>query len=213
MTSTHDDLDALKSILVALEPFDPSDQQRIVRWACEKLGLSATSPPVSAATESSSTVGEQPSATPTASTGTDIRSFMVDKMPGSNNEFAAAVAYFYRFEAPETQRKEFISAEDLQEACRLAGRERLGTPSKTLNNALAGGLLDKGVDRGTFRISTVGENLVAMTLPSGTQSSAPRRPARRKTAKKKTAKKKTAKKKTARKTTNKKKKTAERTKR
>ena len=36
----------------------------------------------------------------------------------------------------------------------------------TLNNAKTQGLLDSGSEAGKFVINTVGENLVAMTLPS-----------------------------------------------
>ena len=49
----------------------------------------------------------------------DIKSFVAEKSPSRNNEFTATVAYFYRFEAQESDRKESISAADLQEACRL----------------------------------------------------------------------------------------------
>jgi hypothetical protein len=36
---------------------------------------------------------------------------------------------------------------------------------KTLHNAKQSGLLDSGTEAGKFAINTVGENLVAMTLP------------------------------------------------
>jgi hypothetical protein len=55
--------------------------------------------------------------------------------------------------------------DDLQEATRKSGRERLKRPDQTLRNAHMLGLLDKGDEPGTFCVNTVGENLVAMTLP------------------------------------------------
>jgi hypothetical protein len=94
----------------------------------------------------------------------DIKSFVTSKDPKSDNQFAATVAYYYRFEAPHNERRETISAEILQEATRLSGRNRLGDPGKTLRNAKDTGYLDVA-DRGEYRINTVGENLVAMTLP------------------------------------------------
>jgi hypothetical protein len=61
----------------------------------------------------------------------------------------------------------------------------------TLNNAKNVGLLDGGSEAGKFAVNTVGENLVAMTLPSQSDSSAkgkktkkPKKPAK-KTARKK----------------------------
>jgi hypothetical protein len=87
------------------------------------------------------------------------------KSPKSDNQFAATVAYYFQFEAPQAERKKAISKDDLQEACRKAGRERLANPGQTLRNAHQMGLLDKGEEPGVFSINTVGENLVAMTLP------------------------------------------------
>ena len=130
----------------------------------------------------------------------DIRTFLNEKQPKSDNQYAAAVAYYYQFEAPEQDRLDVISADTLQEAARLAGRTRLGNPAATLNNATSQGYLDR-VEPGQFKVSTVGENLVAMTLPSkgdGSTATVKKRSPRKKkttTAKKRTAKKKTRKKK------------------
>ena len=81
-------------------------------------------------------------------------------------------------EAPQADKKRAISKDDLQEACRKAGRERLANPGQTLRNAHQLGLLDKGEEPGSFSINTVGENLVAMTLPGDTNSN-PRSGAKR----------------------------------
>ena len=78
--------------------------------------------------------------------------------------FAAVVAYYHRFHAPEGERKTTINAEDLQDACRKADRERLTRQGQTLINAYHAGLLDRS-GRGEFGINSVGENLVAMALP------------------------------------------------
>ena len=88
------------------------------------------------------------------------------------------MAHYYRFFAPQAARKEFITAADLQQACRLTGRNRLTRPAQTLINAHTNGLLDKGANRGEYVISTVGENLVAVSLPGN----APGADTRRRTA-------------------------------
>ena len=156
-----DDLEAVRAVVTALERFEKPERERILRWACEKLGIMPgfiRAPESATAATAVSAPGRQ---------GTSIRQFVADKNPQSDNQFAATVAYYYRFEAPESERKNAITASDLQEACRQAGRPRLGDPGKTLRNAHGVGLLDKGADAGTFRLNTVGENLVAMTLPGG----------------------------------------------
>ena len=76
------------------------------------------------------------------------------------------VAYYYQFEAATGSRRNSIDAQVLQDAARLAGRRRLPTPLKTLNNAKMLGYLDSP-ERGQFRVNSVGENLVAMALPGG----------------------------------------------
>jgi hypothetical protein len=96
----------------------------------------------------------------------DIKSFVDSKRPKSDVQFAAVVAYYYRFEAPVESRKDSVDAQALQEAARLAGRRRPPKPLATLNNAKNLGYLDSS-ERGQFRINSVGENLVAMTLPGG----------------------------------------------
>ena len=196
MTSKLDDLDAVRALVDTLSQFDSQEQERIIRWAREKLGL-ADAPlqpagpnrPPATPVDSGDASPIPRAPTPTA---TNIKSFVAAKAPASNNEFAATVAYFYRFEAPEAERKESITAEDLQEACRLAGRSRLTRPAQTLVNAHTSGLVDKAGERGAYGISTVGENLVAMTLPSGANT--PSRTSNARRSSKKVAKKKSKKK-------------------
>ena len=62
----------------------------------------------------------------------------------------------------------------------------------TLNNAKNMGLLDSGSEAGRFAVNSVGENLVAMTLPSqadssvtGTKLKSPRKSAKKTEKKKK----------------------------
>jgi hypothetical protein len=166
-----DDLGAVRSLVEALKPFEREEQERIIRWAREKLGLIVTIPPMPPIPESSVSTPTVPAGTPRAAS--DLRAFVAQKQPKSDTHFAATVAYYYQFEAPEAQRKEFIGAQDLQEACRLADRARLKRPLLTLNNAHRDGLLDRGPERGTFVVNSVGENLVAIALPSNPGAQSP----------------------------------------
>jgi hypothetical protein len=171
MSTKPDDLEAVRIIVDTLSAFDVTEQERILRWSREKLGLPTEAGNTSLNTLTPLRPPAPPDGTlasPSHRTAADIKSFIAEKVPSSDNQFAAAVAYYYRFEAPEAARKETITADDLQEACRLAGRSRIQKPAQTLINAHNGGLLDKAGDRGAYSISTVGENLVAMALPSAT---------------------------------------------
>lgn len=174
-----DDLDAVRTVVETLKNFKPDEQQRILRWAVEKIGLPQIVAPTTSAhsSVSSSSTGaaapssHSPSSAPSA-TAVDIKTFIDEKQPRSDVQFAATVAYYLRFKAPPAERKEFIDKEDLQEACRKAKRDRLKNPYQTLVNAHTLGLLDKGSEKATFAINTVGENLVAMTLPSDGKAAA-----------------------------------------
>ena len=190
-----DDLEAVRTVVDTIKDFNPDEQQRIFRWVAEKLNL--PQPFVSGASaQSTNRLGVAPTApppppdphAPITPVATNIKSFIAEKKPRNDVQFAAAVAYFYRFEAPPAERKEAINKEDLQEATRKAGRDRFGNPLTTLNNAHKMGLLDKGSEKATFTINSVGENLVAMTLPEGGTQSKPQKrkkssPAKRKSKK------------------------------
>ncbi len=170
MTKPTDDLEAVRVVVEALESFsEADDKERILRWAREKLKLPNVAHvpqhvPSFPAQQSPPGAPIPPSAA--QQTPRDLRTFVTEKQPKSDVQFAATVAFYHRFEAPPAQRKESINAEDLKEACRLVNRERLKKPLMTLNNARNMGLLDSA-GRGVFTINSVGENLVAMTLPAG----------------------------------------------
>jgi hypothetical protein len=164
------DFDIGKAIFDQLKELPPERQQRVLRWVSEALGMTVSTN----ATQSLQVVGAQnppilpQDILPPGSPTTDIKTFVTSKSPKNDQQFAAAVAYFYRFEAPLAQRRDSIDGPLLQEATRLVGRNRLSTPLNTLNNAKKAGYLD-GAAPGEFVINSVGENLVAMTLPSNVE--------------------------------------------
>jgi len=172
MPKPPDDLEAVRILVETLKPFEVNEQERIIRWTIEKIGLSVSSQVLSGQqiTAKQQITGEQSSSGIITKKAVDIKTFVSQKNPSSINQFATTVAYYYRFEAPEDQRKDTITSEDLQEACRQVGRSRLLTPAQNLLNAHLAGLLDKGSERGNYSINTVGENLVAMTLPISPKS-------------------------------------------
>jgi hypothetical protein len=161
MADPKDDLEAVRAVAEALNGFDASEQERIIRWAREKLGLASLPVPSVISVPS---VLSQPASGGHTPTSKSLKDFVSEKNPKNDVQFAATVAYFYRFEGSPEGRKNEINSDDLQEGCRLAGRVRLKNPGQTLQNAHKLGLLDRA-GRGLFTINSVGENLVAMTLP------------------------------------------------
>jgi hypothetical protein len=164
---TKSDFMAAEEIKAILHGRDKIEQERIIRWVTESLGLVATSsislgnppPPTAASTIPQPNV-QLPGSSPQRSK--DIKTFVNEKNPKRDVQFAAVAAYFYRFECPE--RKEVIVPKDLDTAGRQARGYGFKAPLTTLNNAVALGYFDRA-GRGEFKLNAVGENLVAMTLP------------------------------------------------
>jgi hypothetical protein len=174
MTEPESHFDIAKAIADKLEGLEKERQQLVLRWVAEGLGLDSVVPPsaerrtgVIGAYAVAPAPGHQETAVPYPQhRSPDIKTFVESKRPKSDVQFAAVIAYYYRFEAGAESRKDSIDAEALQNAARLAARRRLQRPLTTLNNAKKLGLLDSP-ERGQFCINNVGENLVAMTLPGG----------------------------------------------
>jgi hypothetical protein len=174
-----DDFEAVRAIITALDGFQPADQERILRWAREKIGLPSNKLMAASARDEPRPLAAPASSGPPPGQAQDIKTFVQSKNPHTDTQFAAAVAYYYRFEAPEPEKKESITSGDLQEATRKVGRDRLTKPAQTLGDAHRQGLLDRA-ERGAYTINTVGENLVAMALgaASGDGNSTVRRRSR-----------------------------------
>jgi len=161
MADPKDDIAAVRSIVDILSKFDAKEQERIVRWVREKMGLAETSiAPTGAPTGAPAIISLASNAAVK-----DLKTFVGEKKPKNDVQFAATVAYYYRFVAPTEHRKVEITSNDLQEACRLVGRERFSVPGQTLRNAHTLGLLNRGSESGSFAINSVGENLVDVSLP------------------------------------------------
>lgn len=159
-----DDIDVLRRVFEILKDLPLPEQQRVFRFAADKLGMppaAASGSPLSAAEELAAARDQSDVAPPG-----DVRSFLAAKAPKGDVQTAVTLAYFVRFLAPDDYRSETIGASDLQDWCRQAGAKRFPNPGRVLHNARALGYLDR-TDRGRFAINAVGENLVAMTLPRG----------------------------------------------
>lgn len=169
--------DAAKLIAENLAQFAKPEQERILRWVAEQLGIQSSGtqpgPQVSEVHPAPQVPGRPPPRAPVTQPLKDIRTFVLEKRPKSDIQYAAVVAYYFRFEAPPDQRRDTIGAGVLEESARQVGRKRFSRARKVLADAMSRGYLDRE-DLGEYRINTVGENLVAMTLPGGSEDNASR---------------------------------------
>lgn len=173
--SPSEDFDTAKSVVDKLASLSRDRQERILRWVSESLGMVLSGAPPAGTAFPTQPISTAPaSGTVASGTARDIKSFIAGKSPKSDNQFASAVAYYYRFDAPPAVRRDAIDGDLLQEAARQAGWHRFKRPSDTLNNALKAGYLDSA-ERGTFKLNNVGENLVAMAMPSGSAKATTRK--------------------------------------
>jgi hypothetical protein len=162
---TKSPLDAAQKIVAELQGMDPESQSLALQFAMQTLKLT---PPTAHPTAAAATAHPHAAHTHAAATApgqaTDIKSFTAAKAPQSDQQFTAVVAYYYQFEAKPSERKDAIDAETMKEAARLAGRPQVERWAMTLTNAKNAGYLNPAGD-GKYTLSSVGENLVAITLP------------------------------------------------
>jgi hypothetical protein len=169
-SKTASDFESAAAVVNVLVGLPKPKQELILRWVLESLGISA--PPLTSSLSGAAPPNPAPVAPalgqPAQPPGVvDIASFVAEKAPRSDIQFVTVAAYYYRFVAPVNERRNTISPDVAQNATRLANRDRLAAPKNTLNNAKKQGYLDSA-ERGEYSINTVGENLVARTLPRET---------------------------------------------
>lgn len=95
----------------------------------------------------------------------DIRSLKEQKQPKSARQMACLVAYYLQELAPEGERKDSVSAKDVEKYFKQAGFKLPGKLRQVLADAKQSGYFESG-ERGEYKLNAVGYNLVAHGLPS-----------------------------------------------
>jgi hypothetical protein len=169
---------ALDTLISVLEPLDDAARSRVLDYAMRRLGMREL---IAAATQPGEPSRPETLALPSvmvAAPATDIRTLREQKAPATVNEMAALVAYYLQELAPEDDRKQAITAADLNRLFKQAGFPLPSRMANALTNAAAAGYFDSTGTRGEYKLNPVGFNLVTQTLPRGPSTST--RPAARK---------------------------------
>lgn len=96
-----EDFDTAKVIFEKLKDVPAERRKRILSWVAEGLGVVLQAAPAPVAPPILSPHAPSvPAAHLSQSSPTDIKTFVATKAPKSDVQFAATVAYYYRFEAP-----------------------------------------------------------------------------------------------------------------
>lgn len=169
-------VDAITALMAALGPLDEEARVHVLEFVVKRLGIklqgqtiAAASTPISsdlAATSPAAGAPDAPPPAPHPSSSVDIRSFAKAKNPKTASERIAVIAFWLAHEAPPAERKDRITWDDIEPYFRPAGLPLPNAPSMALTNAKNAGFLN-AVDRGQFKLNTVGHNLVTHKLPDG----------------------------------------------
>lgn len=154
---------AISTVMEALTPLDPEAREHALDFVMKRLGIiTGRSAPILPA------AAAEPAATPHPSAhvaGVDIRTFAGLKEPNTLNEKVAVMAFFLAQVAPADERRDYITSDDIKPYFIQAGFELpTGPANMTLTNAKNAGYLN-ALERGQYRLNSVGHNLVAHKLP------------------------------------------------
>jgi hypothetical protein len=166
------ELAAIVTLLKALQPLKEDERTRVVGFVFQKLGMIAPLPnSLDRVTEQGAdlikALGTKLNVRPDSATEfTDIRSLKDAKNPSTASQMVALVAYYLEHLAPEGERREFVTADDIKPYFNQAGFELpSAAPGMTLTHAKNAGYLN-ALARGQYRLNPVGHNLVAYKLPA-----------------------------------------------
>jgi hypothetical protein len=159
--STDRELQAMGTILHALDGLDGESIQRVLDYVFNRLSIAAPSHLKATSAISQS----QPQLIDSLSRRRpSIRDLKEEKQPESSNQMAALVAYYLSEVADSSESKETITTSDLEKYFKQAGFRLPTSLQKTLSNAAAAGYFD-GEGNGRYRLNPVGYNLVVHGLP------------------------------------------------
>jgi hypothetical protein len=160
MAGKDKELAAIGSIMEALSPLDASGRQRVLEYVLKRLDLETS---VAGSLMPEFLAEAAPAAT-AGRTIKDIRSLTAEKQPRSANEMVAVVAYYLSELAGEGEASKTINTEAVSRYFKQARFPMPRAIGSALTNAAAAGYLEN-VGRGEYRLSPVGYNLVAHSLP------------------------------------------------
>lgn len=161
---------AIDNIIAALNGLEADARRTALEAACSHLGVklgASSGTPLPTILPSSTLTPSLHAAPPSHGSGQrppDIRALKESKKPASAKEMACVVAYYLQELAPEADRKNAISTEDLEKFFKQAGFPLPRKMEQVLVDAKRSGYFDSS-SRGQYALNAVGYNLAAHNLP------------------------------------------------
>jgi hypothetical protein len=181
-----DVIKAIRTLMSVLKALDQNARIHVLEFVLKRLGI-----PLLAGSENKSDApnlnltSPPPTLQPPITGRIDIRTFAAEKEPKTLSQKLAVIGYYLAHLAPETERQDFLSAEDIKPYFIQAGFELPTSSTNTaLINAKNAGYLSV-LDRGKYKLTAVGHNLVAHKLPSRGEGQGQRKKAKTSSARRK----------------------------
>jgi hypothetical protein len=160
---------AIDQIISALTALDESARNTAISAACAHLNLKTSPHPEGAGGLTHPVVQAKVATSHHVQThhgkGVDIRSLKEEKNPDSAKQMACVVAYYLQELAPESDRKDTISSQDIEKYFKQASFKLPMKVAQVLVDAKRSGYFEQAT-RGEYKLNAVGYNLVAHGLPA-----------------------------------------------
>ena len=95
----------------------------------------------------------------------DIRALKQEKNPESARQMACIVAFYLAEHAPEKEKKNTVSVADVEKYFKQAGYPLSAKMEQLLLDCKRAGYFESAANRGEYKLTRVGYNLVAHSLP------------------------------------------------
>jgi hypothetical protein len=160
---------AIDQIITALEALEEGSRNTAITAACAHLNLKVSPEIQGHGAEAHQATQIEPATGHHANMHrgkkVDIRSLKEEKNPDTAKQMACVVAYYLQELAPEGERKNTISAQDIEKYFKQANFKLPKLVAQVLVDAKRSGYFETAA-RGEYKLNAVGYNLVAHGLPA-----------------------------------------------
>jgi len=176
MTENSDDgVQAITTLLETLRPLTPETRANVLDYVFKTLGITApgpAAPPLSLPDALAPPHASAPLVNQYHGVAQNLRSLTEQKKPKSANEMVALMAYYLSEHAPQGERRDYVTSDDIKKYFVQAGYPQpTGRAHNALTNAKNAGYID-ALSGGQYRLNPVGHNLVVYKLPKGENAGA-----------------------------------------
>jgi hypothetical protein len=163
---------AIDQVIEALEPLPEPARRTVLMAVCAHLNIEAGNVGHRSPVAEPANTTVRPAAPAAVATTpprpvlpVDIRSLKEAKKPKNAQQMACLVAYYLQDVAPEAEKKESITANDLEKYFKQANFKLPQRLQQVLPDGKSSGYFDSA-GRGAYKLNPVGYNLVVHSLPA-----------------------------------------------